>query len=435
MSTVSTPVVWDKQALLQWQQKSPLALSPEWSAWQQQHIQNFLELGLPTRHHENWKYTPVSTLDDLDHFIRRQEKNPIDISSFVVEGALRVILVDGVYREDLSDVTKLDEGIRIADLSAVVNTQTQSLLSLNSTYQTPFTHLNAGLLGGGLFITVEKNKKIDSPIHVLSINTATSESANHIRVILQADAGSEVTLLEEHYGNDSCRYFHNVVTQINVGENAAVEYYKLQREGSQACHIANTVVTQERSSQVKTYVVTLGADLGREDLNFVLNGEGAETTLTGLYSVSGEQHIDHHTRVDHNVACTSSNQVYKGLANESSQAVFNGKVFVAKHTKQIEAHQSNANLLLGKSARINAKPELEIYADDVKCSHGATIGQLDENALFYLRCRGISKPLAEHMLTMSFADEVIESLPQPSIKAYMRNCAINRLVGRLEGED
>jgi Fe-S cluster assembly protein SufD len=214
-------------------------------------------------------------------------------------------------------------------------------------------------------------------------------------------------VIEGHYGPAGETYFTNAVTEIVVGENASVEHVKLQEESDQAFHIATVQAHQERASRFHSHSISLGAALARHDINSVMAGEGAECTLNGLYQVAGTQHVDHHTRLDHAMPHCSSREYYRGILDGQSSGVFNGAIIVRKDAQKTDAIQSNKNLLLSEEAVINTKPELQILADDVRCTHGATIGQLDPDAIFYLRARGISLESARHLLTRAFANDVI----------------------------
>ena len=238
---------------------------------------------------------------------------------------------------------------------------------------------------------------------------------------------SKATIIENYIGIDDTNYFTNAVTETSLSQGASLEHYKIQQESSNAFHIGNLNTSQDKDSRFESHSISIGGALVRNDINAQLNEEGAEITMNGLYMTDNTQHIDNHTRVDHFKPYTQSNQNYRGVLNGKSRGVFNGKVVVHPQAQKIEAYQNNANLLLSDDAEIDTKPELEIYADDVKCNHGATIGQLDNDMLFYLRSRAVDEQTARSLLTYAFADEIINNISFQSIKNKLEHLIIGRL--------
>ena len=270
----------------------------------------------------------------------------------------------------------------------------------------------------GIFIYIPKNIILKKPIHFSYQTLGQTALMSHPRHLILLEENSQCTVVEE-YAGDGSDYFNNIVTQIIVQSNAAMTHFKLQNESLSAQHIANTLFNQSADSTVSSYVVSMGAKLSRDNLSFNFEGQGASTHLYGLYLPLGNQHIDHHTLVDHLMPNCFSQQDYKGIIAEKGRAVFNGKVIVHPDAQKTAAYQNNKNLLLSQHAEIDTKPELEIYADDVKCNHGATVGQLDEKALFYLRSRGISEVEARRILIKAFAEELFSTISQPEIAQYI----------------
>ena len=249
----------------------------------------------------------------------------------------------------------------------------------------------------------------------------------HPRNLVVMAEQSEATLIESYVGLDDADYFTNAVTEISLADNAILKHYKVQQESLNAYHIGSLNAWQGKNSQLESHSVSLGGALVRNDIHSQLDAEGANIVMNGLYMTSGRQHVDNHTRVDHLKPHTYSTENYRGVLNDRSRAVFNGKVVVHKQAQKIDAHQNNANLLLSDDAEIDTKPELEIYADDVKCSHGATVGQLDENMLFYLRSRAIDEETARSLLTYAFADEVISKIEFMPIRNRLEYLVVGQL--------
>jgi Fe-S cluster assembly protein SufD len=262
---------------------------------------------------------------------------------------------------------------------------------------------------------------VKNPIHLLFIHTEQDAFMTHPRNVIIVGKNSQVTIVEEHVARNAKQYFTNVVTDIHAAANARVNYYKMQDNDFTATHIANIFIEQQKSSHVNTFSFSKGARLSREDLTVWQQEEASETYLHGLYMTTcDQQHMDHHLHVDHLAAFGKSSMLYKGVLDKKSQAVFNGKVHVHPATKQIHAHQENHNLLLSKEAEMNTKPELEIYAEDVKCTHGATVGQLDSEALFYLLSRGIGKNEAHAMLLRGFTEEIFGRIEDEPVRSYLQ---------------
>jgi Fe-S cluster assembly protein SufD len=286
----------------------------------------------------------------------------------------------------------------------------------------PFVSLNTASFEDGAFLHVPRNTVVETPLWIDF--TAVPGRTTHPRNLIVVDANSQVRIVERYRG--SGRYFTNAVTEIVVGENSMVEHVKLEEESLESFHVATIQVSQSRNSNFKSQNISFGGALVRNDVNAVLS-TGCEGTLNGLYLASGKQHIDNHTALDHAAPHAASYEVYKGILDGTSSAVFNGKIFVRKDAQKTDAKQTNKNLVLSEGATINTKPELQILADDVRCTHGATIGQLDEEALFYLRTRGIRTTDARDLLIYAFARDIIERIGIPSVHEYLEQALFERL--------
>lgn len=286
----------------------------------------------------------------------------------------------------------------------------------------PFVALNTAHFEDGAFVHIPANTVVERPLRIGF--TAVPDRTTHPRNLIVVGAGSQVQIIEKYTGRGP--YFTNAVTEIVVGENAIVEHVKLQEESADAFHVATIQVHQARNSVFKSHNICLGGLLVRNDVNAVLS-TGCEGTLNGLYLVNGRQHVDNHTALDHAEPHAASHELYKGILNGASSAVFNGKIFVRKDAQKTDAKQTNKNLVLSENATINTKPELQIFADDVRCTHGATIGQLEEDALFYLRARGIAKADARDLLIYAFARDVIERIGIPAVREHLEKALFESL--------
>ena len=394
---------------------------------QEKQLQDFLDRGLPTRREERWKYTDVSTLS----FPRRRESIPASHENnnserlFAIDSRLRgndsinIVFIDGLFSSGYSNLKNLPSEVTACSIHEALP-RLQSYLSKELDVQRyPFAVLNTAHLNDGLFLHIPKNCVLKTPIHCLYLSTENNFSS-HLRNIVVADANSQCVLIEE-YTAQAQEYFTNTVTQIFLNENAQLHYYKIQDESMAANHIANIIVEQKKDSRLKSFSLAKGALLAREDFHVKLQEPGAFCSLLGLYHLTeNKQHMDNHLYVDHLSENGTSSMLYKGILDKKSHAVFNGKVYVEKGAQKTNAYQANHNLLLSNDAQIDTKPELEIYAEDVKCAHGATIGQLDSESLFYLCSRGIEKNAAKKLLTHAFAEEIIGKIEHPNIMQYIQ---------------
>ncbi|HJR06118.1 MAG TPA: Fe-S cluster assembly protein SufD [Pyrinomonadaceae bacterium] len=406
-------------------------------------MDRFERIGFPTTDVEDWKYTNVST-------IARSAFAPVapdsqgelsagDVDAFIApEATSRLVFVNGVYRAEFSSTEHLPAGVVVADLTSALNGEHE--FDLRSHLARPadaeidgFHALNAAFLGSGALIYLPKGAQVAAPIQLLFLTApAPQPAAIFPRVLVAAERESAATIIESYASIEESPSFTSAVVEVFVGENARVTHYKVQRESEQAFHIATTSVELERSGSYDLTTITLGAQLSRHGINVKLAHEGAECWIDGLYLVGTGQHADTHSLIDHQSPHCTSHQLYKGILDGKSRAVFNGKVFVHRDAQKTDAQQSNKNLLLSNEARVDTKPQLEIYADDVKCAHGATVGQLEEEELFYLVSRGLHTDLARNLLTYGFAEELVEKIKIESIKQQLDEAILNRLHARLE---
>lgn len=407
-------------------------------------IDRFEQLGFPTTDEEEWKYTNVAPLAKIN-FAPVLDPQPINLDAAALEPFVykesqrsRLVFVNGVYRADLSSLDALPEGVMVANLSDELRSNeaasVREHLARVADYDTNgFTALNTAFISNGAVLLIPKNVQVESPVHLLflSVPQATPVVA-FPRVLVVAERDSGATLIESYASVQEGVYFTNAVVEIVLAEGARLDHYKLQRESTQAFHIATTAADLSRHSSYNSTTITLGAQLSRHDINVKLDHEGAECWVDGLYMVNTGQHTDTHSLIDHRVPHCTSHQLYKGILDGKSRAVFNGKVFVHKGAQKTDAMQTNKNLLLSNDARVDTKPQLEIFADDVKCAHGATVGQLEEEELFYLASRGLHPDIARNLLTYGFAEEVINKIKIESIKAQLDEAVLNRLHARLE---
>jgi Fe-S cluster assembly protein SufD len=301
-----------------------------------------------------------------------------------------------------------------------------------------FAALNTALFTSGLFLKIPRDVNIEAPIHLLFVGEGSAETsppAAFPRVMIVAEDNSSATIIESYTSpHDDSLYLTNAIVDLSLADGARLQHYKIQRESMGAFHVAATRAELGPNSRYHTTTINFGAALSRHDIRVQMDHEGAECSVDGLYMVDGTQHSDTHSVIDHRQPHCTSRQLYKGILDGKSRAVFNGKVFVRHGAQQTDAQQTNKNLLLSKEAQVDTKPQLEIYADDVKCTHGAAIGQIDEEEMFYLESRGINPALAKNILTYGFAEEVIERIKIESIKRELDEAVLNRLHSGLQLE-
>lgn len=406
-------------------------------------MERFEQINFPTTDVEDWKYTNVAPIAK-GGFVPVAQASTSELSAGVLaefiapEASSRLVFVNGVYRAEFSSIENLPAGVMVASLQEALTGEHEfdirsHLARPTETAIDGFSALNAAFLGSGALIYLPRGAQVAAPVQLLFLNVpAPQPPAIFPRVLVVAERESAATIIESYASTGESPSFTNAVVEIFVGENARLTHYKVQRESERSFHIATTNAELGRSGVYDLTTITLGAQLSRHGLNIKLAHEGAECWADGLYLVGTGQHADTHSLIDHSSPHCTSHQLYKGILDGKSRAVFNGKVFVHRDAQKTDAMQSNKNLLLSNEARVDTKPQLEIYADDVKCAHGATVGQLEEEELFYLISRGLHTDLARNLLTYGFAEELVEKIKIESIKRQLDEAILNRLHARLE---
>lgn len=399
-------------------------------------ISGLQKTGLPTLRHENWKYT------DIRPITRKQFELPPDTQEKFTKASLdkvrlqepdchELVLINGRFSTKFSRIGSLPEGVIIQDLASAIGDHYELIEDFFTENKDPdagFNLLNTAFIRDGIFIFVPENIVIDKPVNLLYLSGLNDQPfASHPRNLITLSENSQLTVIESYIGIDESDYFTNTVSEIRAGKNTVLYHYKIQQESTKSYHVGKTSFRQDKNSQVESHNISLGGALVRNDIHSLLEGEGAGILLNGFYMGTDNQHVDNHTRVDHLEPHTSSQEIYRGVLNDHARGVFNGKVIVHKDAQKTDAMQSNANLLLSDNAEVDTKPELEIYADDVKCAHGSTVGQLDEDMLFYLRSRCIDENTARSLLTFAFAEEVIREIKLGPVRKRLEFLVIGRL--------
>lgn len=400
----------------------------------------FAASGFPTVDDEEWKYTNTAAIAKTPfepvlsaNGTSLGEEDGLKPYTYSEASQSRLVFVNGIFRPDLSDITSLSADVIAINLhQAASNHEHESVLRRaieREGQRNGFVSLNTALFSGGLFLQIPRSQVVTAPIHLLFIAEAHHGAAPAAlpRVIIHAEANSQATIIESYAGTGNSAYLTNAVIDFELSDSARINHCRLQREGANGFHISTTRAELGAKASYQTTSINLGAALSRHNVEVRMDHEGAECAVDGLYMVDESQHTDTHSVIDHRQPHCNSRQLYKGILDGKSRAVFNGKVFVRHGAQQTDAQQTNKNLLLSKDAHIDTKPQLEIYADDVKCTHGAAVGQLEEDELFYLESRGINPVLARNMLTYGFAGEVIEKIKIESIKRELDAVVLNRL--------
>ncbi|MDR5859771.1 Fe-S cluster assembly protein SufD [Halomonas eurihalina] len=411
---------------------------PTWiAARRQAGAARFEALGFPHRRVEEWKYTDVRDIARNDFVLTENaDFSPATAAALTLPlDAHRLTFVDGVFAPALSDLGSLPEGVQVLPLSRALEENHEAvggpLGRLTGVDFSSFAALNTAFMEEGAVVRLAPRTVVDKPIVLQFLSRAGEQDVmSHPRILVEAGGRSEATLIEHHVGEAEAANFTNLVEEIILERGAILTHYKLQEAPLKDRHIASIHVEQARDSRYVSFNLNLGGGLVRNDLVSELNGEGAEAIYNGLFYGQGRQHVDNHTLVNHNAPRTFSRENYKGILDDRAHGVFNGKVIVKRDSQQIEAEQSNANLLLSDRAEIDTKPELEIYADDVKCAHGATTGQLDEEAIYALRTRGIDEQTARGLLTLAFAGEVMDRVDLDAVSERVELAVAGKLPER-----
>lgn len=417
---LTASVDWLKQK--QWQQ------DPAWlQKIRKEGREGFERMGLPHRRMEEWKYTDLSALSQQPFLpphpvsLEIQEKlagNELlnrDISP------IKLVFVNGFYSPLLSSTSSLPPGVEIVSLSQAIKEDHRVLKKHLGAYswetKNGFTALNHALIEDGALIYVPKGIKVSTPVHLIYMNL--EKDVPHVlypRNLMIFEAGASAQVIEEYVGENEAVYLTNSVTEIFTDKGARVSHYKLQRESEEAFHMATIQVRQAEDSHFASYNITFGGQITRNNIYTSQTGSGAHCDLHGLYMISGRQHVDNHTLIDHQAPDCTSGEWYHGILDGKAHGVFNGRIYVHREAQRIDSQQTSRALLLSREAAVDAKPQLEIFADDVKCSHGATVGRIDKDALYYLRSRGITKKESRKMLTLAFARRIVDRMELDSLR-------------------
>jgi Fe-S cluster assembly protein SufD len=408
-------------------------------ALRRQGIERFAALGFPTLQQEAWRLTNVAAVA-RGRFVRPEagpassaEIDPEEILPHTFAAAAQLVFVDGRFAPALSHRSGLPAEVLAGSLAEALERwpgEVEPHLGLAATDVNPFVALNTAFLRDGAFVKVPRGVAVAGPIHLLFLASAADENRAGMTVafprnLIVAGETSQVTVVETYAGTGA--YFTCAVTELVAGPGAVVDHCKVQRESREAFHIATFQILAERDSAPSSHSISIGGGLVRNDINAVLNGEGVDCILNGLYLAEGRQHVDTHMRVEHAAAHCASHELYKGVLDGKARAVFDGLIYVHKGAQKTDAKQSNRNLLLSRDAIANSNPQLEIFADDVRCTHGSTVGQLDDDAIFYLRSRGIGEEAARSLLTYAFASDVVERIKVEPVRRDLEELLFARL--------
>ena len=391
-------------------------------------FRRFSELGFPTPDNEDWRFTNVSPIARTAFNIETNgrpavSRDALKKFTFPKLKTIRIVFIDGSYSPELSDSSDIPPGVKVLSLASALGSEEGLVKQYLSKYadfnEEAFTALNTAFMQDGGFVYIPEGTHLKEPVHLLYI-TARSENATitNPRNLIVVEDNCEANIIEHYVSLDESVYFSNVVTELVVGENSSVGHYMIECESRKAFNISTLRVQQGRSSNIRSHSVLLGGALVRNNVHPVLAGEGCDSLINGLFMSTGRQHMDNYMKVEHASPHCDSRQFYNGVLDGKSRGVFHGRIIVHKDAQKTDAKQTNRNLLLSDSAQIDTKPQLEIYADDVKCTHGATIGQMDEDAVFYLRSRGIREETAREIILSAFTSGTLESMQIKEIRNY-----------------
>jgi Fe-S cluster assembly protein SufD len=425
-------------------QRQPEA--PEWlRSLRAQGMARFEALGFPTTKNEDWHFTSVAPI--AERIFRAAMTSEAGVSSegstagMVARADLdrftfgqpawhTLVFVNGEFSENLSSYAGLGGKVRVSSLSKAIRSGTgrpeRHLGKIAAFDDHAFTALNTAFIRDGAFVELQADAVVDEPVHLIFVSEGSGESVSHPRNLIVAAQNSRASIIESYISVRDSYYFTNAVTEISLGDGARLDHYKIQRESEKSFHVGTTQVRQERDSQLHSFSLAVGGSLARTNIYTSLAGDGATCTLNGLYLADGVQHIDNQTSIEHIAPNCPSHEIYKGVLDGRSHGVFNGKVYVHPEAQKTDGKQSNNNLLLSPTARVDTKPQLEIFADDVKCTHGATVGRLDEVAMFYLNSRGIGPEMARTLLTYAFAADVLETIELEAMKTELERMVLAR---------
>ena len=402
----------------------------------------FARLGFPTTRLEDWRFTNVGPITDTPLVAPMGStdyaRTALDALHLPRLGGPELVFVNGTFAPALSTTDGVPAGVHTRSLAAVLaddpGTIAPHLGHLARVEHQAFTALNTAFLRDGAVIEVAAGVVMEAPIHLLFVTTSEAEPVlSQPRVLVVTGANSQVRVVESHAGAGETPYLSNAVTEVSAGDHAVVDHYTVVREAASAFRVGGLYATLGRASSFTSHTITLGGALVRNEANVVLGGEGGECTLNGLYLATERQLVDNQTTIDHAQPHCDSHELYKGILDGRSRAVFNGKIIVRLDAQKTDAKQSNKALLLSENAQVTSKPQLEIFADDVKCTHGATVGQLDADATFYLRSRGLSREQARQLLIHAFAADLLGHIKVEAIRAQLDALLLERLPAGVSG--
>jgi Fe-S cluster assembly protein SufD len=437
---VSTPVVVGSAAesyVAAFDELVSDASTPAWvQSMRRAAFDRFATLGFPTTRNEDWHFTSVSPIADQDFQLLTARSGDVqrdELTPFMFGAQWpTLVFVNGRYEASLSDVSKLPKGISVTDLASAWTKAPDVVDRVGKTTSyddAAFTALNTAFMHDGAVVQIAKDADATQPIHLLYVTDATAAKAMlHPRNLIVIGRNARATVIESYVSTSDAMYLTNAVTEVSVAEGATLRHYKMQREAARAYHIGTTDVTQAKDSHYVSFSFTTGAALSRNNVYTTLDGEGCGSTLNGLVMLDGDQHSDVQTQIIHAQPNCYSRELYKNVLDDRSHGVFNGKVYVHPIAQKTDGKQTNKTLLLSGGAQMDTKPQLEIFADDVKCTHGATVGQIDEMALFYLRSRGIPDAFARRLLTYAFAADVLETIEIDEIRVTLERMTLERFV-------
>ncbi|NIV42758.1 MAG: Fe-S cluster assembly protein SufD [Candidatus Dadabacteria bacterium] len=391
-------------------------------------INNFVKLGFPTLRDEDWRFTNIVPIVKSQYSISTDvttKLENIDINRYLIHGldSHLMVFVDGVYSAELSSINDTDDNILIKPISIALSDNTdiveKHLFSCADIKLEAFTALNTAYFTDGAFVYVPSNTELDKTVEVLYISANPVSSMNSPRNLIVVEKSSKAQVIEHYVSLSDSVYLSNTVSEVIIGENSTVDHYFIEQDSKKAYNISSLEVKQSANSNLNSHSFLLGGAIVRNNIHPVLCGQGCNSNINGLFLPSGRQHIDNFMKVEHASPHCDSRQVYNGILADKSKGVFHGRIIVHEDAQKTDAKQTNRNLLLSDTAKIDTKPQLEIYADDVKCTHGATIGQMDKDSLFYLRSRGIEQKLAKAIMLRAFASQNIEDIGDEVIKSYV----------------
>jgi Fe-S cluster assembly protein SufD len=414
------------------------APAPAWlEAVRRAAFERFAALGFPTTKNEDWHFTSVSPIADQEFVLLTARSGDVSRDElaafqFGATGWHTMVFVNGRFAPELSKLGALPAGVSLRDLGSSWDDPSDALESIGriSRYEShSFTALNTAFMCDGALLEIARDTEVAQPIHLIYVTDATAaKGMMHPRNLIHVGRNSRATVIESYVSTSDAMYFTNAVSEVSLGDGATLRHYKIQREGARALHVGTIEAHQARDSHYVSFALSTGASLSRTNIYTTLDGEGAGATLNGLYMLDGEQHCDQQTQIIHAQPNCFSRELYKGVLDGRSHGVFNGKVYVHPIAQKTDGKQTNKTLLLSPTAQIDTKPQLEIFADDVKCTHGATIGQIDQASLFYLKSRGIDNTTARRLLTYAFAADVLETLEIDDIRTDLEQATLRRFV-------